>query len=138
MQHLPVGKVLASCLVLAPLCMAREEPQDPLDLDVQTEVEVRLVTVDAVVLDRDDRTVPDLTRDDFVLKIDRKPVPIDTFDVACPIGRADDATGLRRKQHDGKPAVDGDAVLQIVDAEERLPKERVLIIIDGIGFRDAP
>jgi len=114
-HHHPAGRILlAACLALSPLSLAQEKPQKPLDLDVETDVEVRLVTIDAVVLDHDDRTVPDLTKEDFLLKIDRKTVPIDTFDVACPIGAADDEEGLRWKQKEGKPAVAGGAAPQIV------------------------
>jgi len=41
---------------------------------------VELVTVDAVVLDRDGRPVPGLTRDDFVITEDGKPREIATFE----------------------------------------------------------
>jgi VWFA-related protein len=53
---------------------------------------VELVTVDAVVLDRDGRPVPGLTRDDFVVKEDGKPreiVSFEAFDVAGVLDELD-------------------------------------------------
>jgi VWFA-related protein len=68
---------------------------EPVDLGIQDSVEVRLVTVDAVVIDAQGRTVSDLKVDDFLLKVDRKEVPIETFDVDCPIGDEADPPALR-------------------------------------------
>lgn len=48
---------------------------------------VELITVDAVVLDRDGRPVPDLTRDDFVVKEDGRPREIASFE-AFDVGAA--------------------------------------------------
>ncbi len=74
-----------------------EQPrvQDPLDLGQQEEVEVRLVLIDALVLDRQDRTVPGLTADDFEIMLDGKRLPIDTLDANCTGGPADDPRGVR-------------------------------------------
>lgn len=43
------------------------------------EVEVRVMDVDVVVTGRDGRPVTDLKREDFTIRIDGKPVPIDYF-----------------------------------------------------------
>lgn len=50
------------------------------------EVEVRVMDVDVVVTGRDGRPVTDLKREDFTIRIDGKPVPIDYF------ARVDDGT----------------------------------------------
>jgi VWFA-related protein len=43
------------------------------------EVEVRVMDLDVVVIDRDGRPVPDLTREDFTVRVGGKVVPIDYF-----------------------------------------------------------
>jgi VWFA-related protein len=42
-------------------------------------VSVRVMDIDVVVTDRDGRPVPNLTRDDFQIRVDKKPVEIDYF-----------------------------------------------------------
>ena len=74
---------------------------DPLDIGRQEQIAVRLVLIDVVVLDRQDRTVPDLTIHDFEIIVDGKRRPIDTLDLACEEGAVDDA---RRVSHPGKRA----------------------------------
>ncbi len=74
---------------------AQESPSEPaldepLELGLAEEVEVQLVLVDFLVLDRDNRTVPGLTIDDFLLFVNRKPVEIDSLDLVCPAGATDE------------------------------------------------
>jgi hypothetical protein len=71
----------------------------PVAAGLHESVEVRLVTVDVVALDGTDRTVPDLTKEDFQLFVDRKETPVDTLDVACDGGSLDDpkANGRHRR-----------------------------------------
>lgn len=52
------------------------------------QVKVRLLQVDALVLDKDGRTVPGLAQGDFQLQLGSRVVPVDTFDVTCPDGAA--------------------------------------------------
>lgn len=78
---------MAGLLVAAP-ALAEDPP--PVESGLSTKVEVRLVTVDVIALDRDDRTVPDLAKDDFELFVDGKATPIDTLDVFCDGGGSDD------------------------------------------------
>ena len=68
---------------------AADDPS-PVAAGLTESVEVRLVTVDVVALDGKDRTVPDLTKEDFQLLVDRKETPIDTLDIACDGGSLDD------------------------------------------------
>ena len=80
--------VRASIVVaVASALTAAQEPEPPGHRSIKTEkVNVRLVTLDVVVFDRDDRTVPALVASDFELIVDGRRVGIDTFDAACPSG----------------------------------------------------
>ena len=82
---------------------AAQEQQAPLDLDQHEDVEVRLVLIDALVVDKDGRTVPDLTIDDFEVAVDSELRPIDTLDVSCDAGRAEDPRGVKRPRLRGAP-----------------------------------
>jgi VWFA-related protein len=87
------------CVTLAVSCAfgsgtAADDPP-PVSAGITESVEVRLVTVEVVALDGKDRTVADLTKEDFKLFVDRKERPIDTFDVACEGGSLDDPKSKR-------------------------------------------
>lgn len=69
--------------------------QEPLDVDQTERVRVRLVILDAVVVDRRGRTVPGLGRDDFEVIVDGRPRPIDTLDVNCPGGAMNEPHGVQ-------------------------------------------
>jgi VWFA-related protein len=77
-------------LLLAALLAAAAPPAEPLPSGGSESVTVRLLIVDAVVVDRRDRTVPGLSASDFELRLDGKRVPIDTFDAECPGGATGD------------------------------------------------
>ncbi|HJQ99645.1 MAG TPA: hypothetical protein VJ826_15130 [Candidatus Polarisedimenticolaceae bacterium] len=62
----------------------------PVESGLSTTVEVRLVTIDVVALDRSDRTIPDLGKEDFKLFVDGKETSIDTLDVFCSGGGVND------------------------------------------------
>jgi len=111
----------AICLLLALLSAAAQdqEQQKPLDLDQREDVEVRLVLIDALVVDKDGRTVPDLTIDDFEIAVDSELRPIDTLDVNCDAGQADDPRGVKRPRLRGAP-VAPDAERSIVLALDYL------------------
>jgi VWFA-related protein len=66
------------------LPVASAQDQEPADLEVREEVEVNLVIVDTLVVDKQGRTVGDLTREDFLLSVQGRAQEIDTFDVICP------------------------------------------------------
>ena len=89
-----VGMLSVFVVLAATVVSAQEAPPgeqvDPIDIGGRERVEVRLVLVDVVVLDRQDRTVPDLTLDDFEVVVDGKRRPIDTLDLACNEGALDD------------------------------------------------
>lgn len=90
---LPVKKTLGTLMILALWGGASPgEKPDPVDVGLEERVEVQIVLVDVLVLDRDGRTVPGLSIDDFELLVGGKPVEIATLDGRCPLGAADDAT----------------------------------------------
>jgi VWFA-related protein len=71
--QLPLGRYIVSLLALAgSTAPAQQPPTFP--------SEVELVTVDAVVLDKEGHAVAGLTRDDFVVEEDGKPREIDSFE----------------------------------------------------------
>ena len=80
-------------LLCATTALPAQEPdaepaEQPLDVGLEEQVEVRLVLVDFLVLDRKGRTVPDLTIDDFEMDAGGREVDIVSLDVDCPVGAA--------------------------------------------------
>jgi VWFA-related protein len=71
---------LVFALVFAPgfATLAAEPPPAPLPAGVRAAVEVSAMDLD-VVATKDGRPVTDLTRDEFVVRVDKKVVPIDYF-----------------------------------------------------------
>jgi hypothetical protein len=69
MSRAPVGLLLAAALVAAPAARQKEHPIDTLDL----------IEIDAVVVDGKGRAIHGLTRADFAIKDDGKPVAVETF-----------------------------------------------------------
>ena len=88
---------LLSCILFLALGLpaSTSDSGDPVDIKKLEEVEVDLVLIDALVLDRKGRTVPGLTRDDFEVVVDMVIRPIDTLDELCDAGAADDPRGMR-------------------------------------------
>jgi hypothetical protein len=66
------------------------EEDEPLDVGQVEKVEVQLILLDVLALDRRDRTVPDLTVDQFVVRVDTERIEIASLDVDCPLGVAKD------------------------------------------------
>ena len=75
------------------MALATDPP--PVESGLSTTVEVRLVTIDVVALDRSDRTIGDLSKADFQLFVDGKETPVDTLDVFCEGGGGADPTSKR-------------------------------------------
>ena len=87
------GCGLVMCLPLASATYADDPP--PVDSGLTATVEVKLVTIDVVAVDRDGRTVADLSKDDFRLYVDGRETPVDTLDVFCDGGATDDPVTRR-------------------------------------------
>jgi len=86
-----VRSIVVFLLILGSYALfAEDEPAEPLDVGQVEEVEVQLVLLDVLVLDHRDRTIPDLTAEDFDVLVDHKLVEIDSLDVDCPLGEATD------------------------------------------------
>jgi len=64
--------------------------QEPARSDVREREQARLVLVDTLAMDVERRAVADLTAGEFLLTVGGKTVPIDTFDLLCPVGAAAD------------------------------------------------
>jgi len=69
--------------------LAADEPP-PVATGVQEQVQVTLLQVDVIVTDKDGRTIPDLKKEDFKLKIAGHEVPIEALDLVCPTGALED------------------------------------------------
>lgn len=77
------------------LILAQAGDPPPVETGLEERVQVTLIQVDVVVTDKEGRTVPDLTKEDFVLEIAGKKIPITALDVLCPGGATDDPMPLR-------------------------------------------
>ncbi len=99
--------VVAGCSVgLVGSAIPTPDPATPAALDSGTreDVEVRLVLIDTVVVDADGRTVSDLGIEDFEILVDGDPKSIDTLDLNCPGGSADDVRGVNHAKKRSPPA----------------------------------
>jgi len=86
--------LLAIALIL-PAPGPRAEAEAPLRTDLEEKIEVRLVTIDVVALDSQERTVADLTQDDLELVVDGETRAIDTWDAFCDNGSESDPNSRR-------------------------------------------
>jgi VWFA-related protein len=77
---------LAVLLIATAATSAQSPPPEPQKISMKESVEVRLVTIDVVALDKHETTVPDMTKADFELYVDGKPTAIDTLDPTCEGG----------------------------------------------------
>jgi VWFA-related protein len=66
--------VFALLLMVSPGLLSAQQPPT-----FTEEVEVRVMDLDVAVTDKSGRPVPDLRREDFTVRLDGKPVPIDYF-----------------------------------------------------------
>lgn len=73
---------LATALLL-PAGVAASETPGPPDAGLVEKVEVRLVILDVLVVDRKGNPVPGLAEEEFELTVDGRPVPLSSFDVSC-------------------------------------------------------
>lgn len=90
--------VPALALALSLPAGAQSSPDKPVGTAPQEKIQVTLVQVDAVVMDKDGKTVTDLKKGDFTMKIGDTPVNISTFDLVCPIGATADPVPIQPKQ----------------------------------------
>jgi len=125
--------VLLSVVLLHVASFAQEMPDEPLDSELRESVEVRLVLIDAVVMDRQDRTVSDLALDDFEVTVDGKPVELATLDLDCPTGSMEDPRAvkrpkLRRAASAEAPPRDGRKLVIALDYLHMIQMERTDVL----------
>jgi VWFA-related protein len=82
--------------LLAGAVLSKDAP--PVDAGAGTSLEVRLVTIDVVALDKSDRTVADLQSADFEMTVDGREQAIETFDVDCAAGSLAEPVARRRPE----------------------------------------
>jgi len=73
----------------------------------QEKVQVTVIQVEALVMDKDGKTVPGLTKDDFSMTIAGVPVKISALDVTCPVGAMADPVPLKNGQPLPEPIAPG-------------------------------
>jgi VWFA-related protein len=116
---------------------AQEPETRPEDLEVFVDtVDVRVVNVDVYVTDKKGEPVTGLTRDDFELLEDRKPVPITNFYVVEEGRPRGDAAGAPQIADlpVPPPAVPGTIAAPAVPEEQRL---HLIVYVDNFNIRPA-
>ena len=103
MKGVPVRRgailtVLALLMLLQVSSVAQQTTDEPTDTGTTEDVQVNLILIETLVMDGQDRTVPGLTKDDFRMTVRGRPVEIDTFDVLCPAGVAEDPKAVPVKE----------------------------------------
>jgi len=131
--------VLAFFLVAAGLAAGADAPPAPLTTGVRAAVEVTAMDLD-VIATKDGRPVTDLTKEDFVVRVDGKPIPIDYFAriEAGAVHGPDLATAspdlvLDTLKADGGETYVPRQFLVYFDDDRLLPQQRVAVIE---GLRD--
>jgi VWFA-related protein len=105
LSHLTCVPVIALALSAPLLAQA---PAAPLPATgTQEKVQVTVVQVEALVMDKTGKTVPGLTKDDFMMTIGGLPVAITTVDVDCSAGAMADPVPLKNGQELPAPIAPG-------------------------------
>lgn len=87
------ARIIATCLLAISFAMAQVD-DPPMEIEKTEEAKVRLVLIDAVVVDQAGNTVEGLTAEDFEIVQGGTVVPVDTLDVVCPAGGSQDVRAL--------------------------------------------
>ena len=125
---------LAVALVVVSLAGHAQEPVFRAGVD--------LVTVDAIVVDKDGRPVTGLTADDFILTVDGKPRTIDAFELVAV--RATDAPADQRLPDvsSNDVAEPGRLIFLVIDrnnmrlGEGRAPLDGLKALVENLSPRD--
>ncbi len=94
-------------LVLSAPLLAQQPTAPAPATGAQEKVQVTVVQVGALVVDKEGKTVPGLTKDDFSMTIAGSPVTITTIDVDCPVGAMADPVPLKNGQEIPAPIAPG-------------------------------
>ncbi len=126
------GAGLAAALMLLPglAGVPAQEPAKPTDIGLTEKVQVRLVTMDVVVLDAADRAVAGLEPEDFELRVDGAEVPVDTLDRSCDESALDEPAAVRAPEDraPGRPQGSPRRIVWVLDYLhlDGFARERVL------------
>jgi VWFA-related protein len=116
MRSTAMVPVMLACALLVGGAPARESTETPLEVGATETAEVRMILTDVIVVDRDGRTVPGLTAEDFDVVVGGRPAPVDTVDLDCPGGAVEDVASVRRASRRGPAeSADGHSVVFLLD-----------------------
>lgn len=103
--------------------------QDPADIGKAEEVEVRLILIEALVLDEEGKTVPALTADDFQLSLDGVLTPIRSVDMTCSAGVLEEPTETSRRQKRAPVAAEAPRrIVLVLDYHHLARQDRARVI----------
>jgi len=155
-RRVAILTVLALLLLLQVSSVAQQATDEPADSGTTEDVQVNLVLIETLVMDGQDRTVPGLTKEDFRMTVRGRPVEIDTFDVLCPAGAADDpkAVPIKERRVPIAPELDRKIVLlfdyyhldrmarvnalrqaAIMSVKDKTPNEEIMVAAMADGLR---
>ncbi|QQR73224.1 MAG: VWA domain-containing protein [Holophagales bacterium] len=129
----PLRRLAASLLLsLLPLATGAQTPPPPSSPIFGETVEVNVVNVEVIVVDKDGRPVVGLGRNDFELLEEGKPVPIEYFSAPEP--------GAVFVPLPGAPATATPEPVVAPSGEVTLPPQRPLLVVyvDGLDLRPGP
>ena len=100
---------------------------------VVTGQEGHRVLVETLAMDVERRTVADLTQEEFQLTIGGKPMPLESFELLCPVGAAADPAMHKKDDPAPPPIAPGSPrkIVLAVDYNSLLPSDR-LVVLDAI------
>jgi VWFA-related protein len=114
-----IAITLVVWVFLAGVPALAQESAQPVESGVVEKEHVQLIILDVVVVDRQGRTVSDLTIDDFEVVANGEPVPVGSLDVSCPDGAVEEPRAVRRTEKRDLPDV-SEATRRIVFAIDYL------------------
>jgi len=156
MRRVAFLTVLALLLLLQVSSGAQQATDEPADSGTTEDVQVDLILIETLVMDDKDRTVPNLTKEDFRMTVRGRPVEIDTFDVLCPAGDAADpkAVPVKERREPIAPELDRKIVLlfdywhldriarvnalrqaAIMAVKDKTPNEEIMVAAMADGLR---
>ena len=131
----PAATLAAGLLLTAPVAVSgQERPPGPPRATFEDSVHVKVINVQVFVRDKDDKPVTGLTRDDFVILEDKRPVPVSNFYEVHERVKVGEAAGLVPDEPDirfiDRPGLERRR--RIVPEDERL---RLAIYVDHLNIR---
>jgi len=112
-----------------------QEREKPLDVGLEEQFDIDYVLIDFLVLDAENRTVPDVALENLKLKAGGQKIPVNSLDVHCPIGAAGDPrTHAEVRAPETDPGAEPSRIVLVFDydhmAETAEVFDRALEMID--------